>query len=108
MERFEENVQRDNERAANDGRRTQWVDSEAWFIVLTEEEFADWLRDQAETYGNVDHEDKDVEIDDDAIDDDDDWNLISGILGLASSLFSFIRRRLRTMTEDEWQDGAQL
>jgi len=69
---------------------------------------ADWLRDQAETYGNIDHEDKDVEVDDDAVDDDDDWDLISGILGLASSLFSFIWSGFGTMTEEEWEEGAEL
>jgi hypothetical protein len=107
-DRFEEKVERDNENAANDGRRTQWVNSDAWFIVLTEEELADWLRGQAETYGTVDHEDKDVEIDDDAVDDDDDWNLISGILGLASSMFSYIWSGFGTMTEEEWEEGAEL
>ena len=106
-DKFEAKVERDNERAANDGRRTQWIDSEAWFEVLTEEELADWLRYQAEAYGTVDHDGEDVEIDDDSVD-DDDWDLISGILGLASSMFSYIWNGFGTMTEEEWEEGAEL
>jgi hypothetical protein len=107
-DKFEAKVERDNERAADDGRRTQWIDSDAWFEVLTEEELAEWLKDQAETYGTVDYEDKDVEIDDDALDEDDDWDLISGIMALASSMFSFIWSGFGLMTEEEWEEGAEL
>ena len=107
-DKFEAKVERDNERAADDGRRTKWIDGEAWFEVLTEEELAEWLKDQAETYGSIDYGGEDVEIDDDAVDEDDDWDIISGIVALASSMFSLIWDGIGVMTEDEWEEGAEL